>query len=200
MMGLLHYLIVMRFSTFEPKSVTHPVNKDLTNQNEGFGRIFTLGPPFLFFFSSSPSPSASSLKLSLSTLCVSKETPPIETIIVMLLSSVGIFLMTALAGLVSGQQQDQQQTTTTGNGTSLNPVATQYGSTFKNAGGKVLTSFVNGKWANGNNKEEQRTLTSLLLSLCDILRRLVFGQLHCWSKHLSWVCRWDIFYQLVLYM
>jgi hypothetical protein len=83
----------------------------------------------------------------------------------------------------------------------LNPVATQYGSTFKNAGGKVLTSFVNGKWSIVNsNKEGQGTLTSSFVSLCDILWRLVFGQLHCWSKHLPWVCRWDIFYQLVLYM
>jgi hypothetical protein len=141
MMGFLHHPIVMRFSTFEPKSVTHPVNKDLTNQNRRFGRIFTLGPPFLFFLSSSPSHSTSSFKLSLSTLFVSKETPPIETLFVMLLSSVGVFLWMAVAGLVSGQQQ----TTTSSNGTSLNPVATQYGSTFKNAGGKVLTSFVNGK-------------------------------------------------------
>lgn len=197
MMGFLHHLIVMGFSTFEPKSVTHPVNKDLTNQIRGFGRIFTLGPPFLFFLSSSPSHSASSFKLSLSTLFVSKETPPIETLFVMLLSSVGVFILTALAGIVSGQQQ----TTTSSNGTSLNPVATQYGSTFKNAGGKVLTSFVNGKWSIvNNNKEEQGTLTSSFVSLCDILWRLVFGQLHCWSKHLPWVCRWDIFYQLVLYM
>ncbi|KAI8344423.1 phosphate-induced protein 1 [Chlamydoabsidia padenii] len=76
----------------------------------------------------------------------------------MLLSSLGVFVMAALAGLVSGQQ-----TPTTTNGTSLNPVATQYGSTFKNAGGKVLTSFVNayvifyGDWSSANSTSDQNT-------------------------------------------
>ncbi|ORZ14685.1 phosphate-induced protein 1 [Absidia repens] len=77
----------------------------------------------------------------------------------MLLSSLGAFIL-AVAGVVTGQQEQQQSST---NGTTLNPVATQYGASFKNSGGKVLTSFVNayvifyGDWSSSNATTDQKT-------------------------------------------
>ncbi|KAI8086153.1 phosphate-induced protein 1 [Halteromyces radiatus] len=79
----------------------------------------------------------------------------------MLLSSLGIFLF-SLAGIVTCQQQ------TSTNNSSLNSIATQYGSTFKNAGGKVLTSFVNayvifyGDWSSSNATTDQKTFLGFL--------------------------------------
>ncbi|ORZ08906.1 phosphate-induced protein 1 [Absidia repens] len=78
----------------------------------------------------------------------------------MLLSSFSAFFL-AVAGIVTAQEQQQQQSTT--NGTSLNPVASQYGSTFKNTGGKLLTGFVNayvifyGDWSSTNGTTDQKT-------------------------------------------
>ncbi|CAO3590832.1 unnamed protein product [Absidia cylindrospora] len=84
----------------------------------------------------------------------------------MLLSSLGVFLL-AVAGVVTGQQEQQQSSS---NSTTLNPIATQYGASFKNTGGKVLTSFVNayvifyGDWSSSNSTTDQKTFLDLWMA------------------------------------
>ncbi|KAI8064407.1 phosphate-induced protein 1 [Gongronella butleri] len=73
----------------------------------------------------------------------------------------------------------QQQTT---NSTVLNPVATQYGSSFKNAGGNVLSGYVNayvvfyGNWTSDDMVQQQTTFLNFIDGISSTSWFSILGQ------------------------
>lgn len=119
----------------------------------------------------------------------------------LLLSTLGALLLSAIfsSSLTSAQQQ---QTTATANSTNSNSttVASQYGDSFKNLGGKVLLNTVNGK----TNKHWQlfisQLMFSFLVSICDLLRKLDVISIAGRTDDIFRLYRWSLFHKLVQHM